>query len=243
MELKICHLYPDAMNLFGDRGNLIALRRRLEWRGIGAEILSVPVGGTAELSDCDIILLGDGTSIGREDPMERDLREKGPSLRAAAADGVTILAIGLGFWLLGSEIAAQDGNTRPGIDLLPLRTVTGGTKQIGDMTFSCPELGGRTVAAFECHDARVTLFEGLEPLGRMMHGFGNNGKDGTEGARLRNVFASNGHGPLLPKNPLLCDLLLSAALTRRYGAGELAPLDNGPEDLARNYIEGRLAQR
>lgn len=241
MELRICHLYPDALNLYGDRGNVTALAQRLRWRGLEVQVGQVRAGEPFSAGDWDLVLLGDGQCFETETLWADLLGRKAKELKTAVEDGVTVLAIGLGFRLLGQYLQNQQGEKTQGLEILNLHTITGGTKLMGDMDFACPELGGQTVVGFESHDARTFLGEGLRPLGTIMHGYGNNGKDGLEGARYGNVFASNAHGCLLPKNPALADLLLKTALERRYGKAELAPLDDSLELLARDYMEGRIS--
>ena len=241
MDLKICHLYPDVLNLYGDRGNILCMRRRLEWRGIGVSVEEAGVGDAAHLSDCDLIFIGGGQDFEQEVLLGDLHRGKDKALCAAIEDGVTVLAICGGYQMLGAYYETWDGVRCDFLGALDLYTVGAKERMIGNYMFTCTEnSGGSTVVGFENHSGRTRLGSGVEPLGTMLSGFGNNGEDGTEGARYKNVFATYSHGPLLPKNPALCDFILQAALTRKYGSCDLEPLDDGAETLAHDEMVRRL---
>ena len=232
-SLRICHLYPELLNLYGDRGNILCLVRRLEWRGIRAEVVGVGRGDALRAADFDLIFIGGGQDAEQSALME-DLRaRKADELRAAAADGCAILGICGGYQLLGHyyETAAGERLEYLGIcDFVTEAAPAGEKRLIGNLVFDLPD--GNRVVGFENHGGRTRLGEGVEPLGRVVHGFGNNGRDGTEGVRDRNVFGTYAHGPALPKNPALADAVLAAALTRKYGSADLLPLPDAWETRA-----------
>lgn len=230
-EVRICHVYPDMLNTYGDAGNVTALVRRLEWRGIGVQLSLCPLGEALTASEHDIFVLGDGGAL--DSTLLEDFAAlKAPALREAAEAGRVILGIGRGFQLMCREYACADGRVLDAAGIIPARTEQGSAREPGDFAF---EFEGVTVVGFESHADRTFLDEGAAPLGRVLHGGGNNGADGTEGARYKNVFCSYAHGPLLPKNPTLCDALLEAAL------GEpLAPLDDSLEARARETVLKRM---
>ena len=241
-EVKICHLYPDVLNLYGDRGNILCLRRRLEWRGLGVSVTEKPIG--AELSDLagyDLIFIGGGQDFEQETLLEDLHRGKDAELRAAIADGVTVLAICGGFQMLGNYYETPGGSRCDFIGAIDFATVGGETRMIGNYMFQCgEESGGSVVVGFENHSGRTRLGDGVRPLGKVLAGFGNNGEDGAEGVRYKNVFGTYSHGPLLPKNPALCDIILQTALERKYGAVALEPLDDAAENQAHDEMATRL---
>ena len=240
-SIHICHLYPDLLNLYGDRGNVLCLRRRLEWRGIGVSVTEMPVGAADRLAEADLIFIGGGQDFEQQALLEDLHRGKDASLRAAVADGVAILAICGGYQMLGQYYETHDGVRCDFVGAIDLRTVGGKERMIGNYLFRCgDESGGMEVVGFENHSGRTWLGEGVKPLGRVLSGYGNNGEDGTEGVRYHNVFGTYSHGPLLPKNPALCDEILKTALERKYGKAELAPLDDSAEQNAFREIAARL---
>lgn len=234
MELKICHLYPEALNLYGDRGNILCLQRRCAWRGIDCTVTPLPAGEMARFSDFDLFFLGGGQDFEQE-VLLRDLAGgKARELREAAADGRSVFAVCGGYQMLGSYYRTWDGRQLDYTGAVDFYTVGAEERIIGNFAFRCPaESGGAVVAGFENHSGRTWLGEGVAPLGTVVHGGGNNGTDGTEGVRWRNVFGTYSHGPVLPKNPELADAVLLAALRRRFGeSASLAPLPDTEERLA-----------
>ena len=166
---------------------------------------------------------------------------KGSEIKAAIADGKTFLTICGGYQMLGSYYETYDGQRCDFIGALDLYTVGSKTRMIGNYKFKCGEAaGGSVVVGFENHSGKTHLGRGVEPLGTVLAGFGNNGEDGTEGAHYKNVFGTYSHGPMLPKNPEFCDMLLATALERRYGKAELAPLDDTLELLAHDEMCARV---
>ena len=237
MELKICHLYPDVMNLSGDRGNVICMEKRLQWRGIEVTTTPISVGQSLTASDYDLFFIGNGQPFTQPLLLE-DAAKKRAELRAAAEDGAVVLAICGGYQLLGKTYEDKDA-TLDGMGLLDVYTRCTDTRLVGDYVFTCQELE-TTVVGFENHNGRTYLGDGVRPLGTTVKGHGNNGEDGTEGARYQNIFASYAHGCLLGKDPVLCDHILRTALTRKYGEVELQPLDDTQELAAHSYMENRL---
>ena len=241
MKLKICHLYPDVLNLYGDGGNIRCLTQRLSWRGIETELKKLPIGSKDRLSDADLIFIGGGQDFEQQVLLEDLHRGKDREIRAAIEDGMTFLTICGGYQMLGSYYETHDGQRCDFIGALDLYTVGGSVRMIGNYMFRCGEaLGGMTVVGFENHSGRTHLGSSLVPLGQVLSGFGNNGDDGTEGAHYKNVFGTYSHGPMLPKNPAFADLLLRTALERRYGQTELAPLDDALEQMAHDEMCRRL---
>jgi len=239
MELKICHLYSDVMNLSCDRGNLICMEKRLQWRGIQVEIVPVNMGDTLNADDYDLIFIGNGQPYTQPLLLE-DLRQyKANALRDAVEANVPVLAIDGGYELLGKTYETADGQKLEGIGVLDIETKCGQKRLVGNCAFACEELD-TILVGFENHAGQTTLGNGVRPLGKVLAGGGNNGTDGTEGARYKNVFASYAHGSLLPKNPVLCDHVLKLALERKYGEVELQPLDDAIETAAHDYMVKRL---
>ena len=241
--LRICHLYPDLLNLYGDRGNLLCLRRRLEWRGIDAEVTGVTVGQKADFTQFDLFFVGGGQDFEQE-VLLSDLRAgKGGEIKAAIADGKTFLAICGGYQMLGSYYRTWDGKQCDFIGAIDYYTVGAKERMIGNYMFrTTPESGDTVVVGFENHSGKTYLSEQVAPLGMMLSGNGNNGEDKTEGARYKNVFGTYSHGSLLPKNPVLCDFILQTALNHRYdGAEPLTPLDDTLELNAHRYMQERLS--
>lgn len=242
MELKICHLYPDVMNLSCDRGNLICMEKRLQWRNIDVEIVPVQMGDALDAEAFDLIFIGNGQPFAQPLLLEDAKTHKAAGLAAAVEAGVPVLAIDGGYELLGKTYETADGQKLEGLGILDVQTKVAQTRLVGNCAFTCEELG-ITVVGFENHAGMTTLGSGVKPLGSILSGGGNNGADGTEGARYKNVFASYAHGSLLPKNPILCDHILRLALERKYGNVELAPLDDTLEQNAHDYMEHRLLKK
>lgn len=246
VKLRLAHLYPEVMNLYGDRGNVIALSRRCLWRGIELEVFPLGVGDPTDFSRFDLVFIGGGQD--REQMMVcHDLAStKGPRLKEAVEDGLPGLAICGGYQLAGTFYRTGDGEEMPGAGILDIWTVAGNKRMIGNVVVES-RLGGSpaTLVGFENHSGRTYLGKGVMPLGSVLVGFGNNGEDRTEGAVYKNFIGTYLHGSLLPKNPWLCDWLIKAALERRYGEagfpkGALSPLDDALE-LAAHAAAARRA--
>ncbi len=241
MELKICHLYPDMLNLYGDNGNITCMKQRLAWRAIDAIVTEVPMGAPMT-DDFDLLFIGGGLDFEQGMPLT-DLQEKAEAIKKAIEDEKTVLAICAGYQLLGESYTTAKGERIALTGVLPFETVGEKKRLTGDFVFTCEELGGEAVVAFENHAGRTRLTGELNALGTVLVGNGNNGQDGTEGLRYKNVFASYGHGCLLGKNPKLCDLILLTALRQKYGEdAELAPLDDALENMAHDAMVKRITK-
>ena len=239
MELHICHLYPDVLNLYGDRGNIRCMVKRLEWRGISARVTELPIGETADFAKFDLFFIGGGQDF-EQGVLLEDLERSGKAanIRAAAADGKVFLAICGGYQMLGRSYTTWDGQSFDFIGAVDIYTKGGRERMIGNYVFRCgSESGGHEVVGFENHSGQTFLGSGVQPLGQIIKGHGNNGQDGTEGARWNNVFGTYSHGPVLPKNPSFCDMLLQTALDRKSpGWGRLAPLEDVLENTAHTNV-------
>ncbi len=239
MELKIGHLYPDLLNLYGDRGNIQCMVKRCQWRGIGASVKEFQLGDKIDFSQLDIVLLGGGS-----DREQRIVCEKLKTIRkdfqSYVEDMGVVLAVCGGYQLLGHYYDTDQGRIE-GLSLADLYTEQGSPRLISNIiiendNFEMPFVG------FENHGGR-TYTGDLKPLGRVLFGCGNNGKDGQEGILYKNIVGTYLHGPLLPKNPHLCDYLLKNALMRKYGQAELSPLEDREEKEANLYIRKRFLER
>ena len=241
MELKICHMYPDVLNLYGDRGNVMCMTRRLQWRGIETSVTKLPIGAGKSLSGFDLVFIGGGQDFEQQVLLEDLHRGKDREIISAIEDGVTFLTICGGFQMLGSYYETYDGKRCDFIGALDLCTIGSKTRMIGNYKFQCsPDAGGSLVVGFENHSGKTRLGTGVKPLGTVLAGYGNNGEDKTEGVHYKNVFGTYSHGPLLPKNPAFCDFMLKTALARKYGRAELAPLDDKAELFAHDEMCAKL---
>ncbi|WP_026486088.1 type 1 glutamine amidotransferase [Caldanaerobius polysaccharolyticus] len=227
--LKLCYLYPDLMNLYGDRGNVIAIEKRCQWRGIDVLVDKVGIGDNVDFNDYDIVFMGGGQDKEQNLMSEDLLNVKAPSLKDAAENGVVILAVCGSYQLLGNYYRAQNGTVIPGMGLLDVYTESGKDRLVGNVVVQLDS--GEMIVGFENHSGRTYLGDKVKPLGKVLVGNGNNGIDGYEGAVYKNVFGTYIHGPLLPKNPVLTDMLISRALAR-HGINELIPLDDEVENMA-----------
>ena len=240
MELKICHLYPDILNLYGDRGNVICMEHRLRWRGIDVVTTGASIGEPLHAADYDLFFIGGGQDFEQEVLLGDLGGGKADEIKAAVADGKTFLAICGGYQMLGAYYKTWDGVQCDFIGALDLHTIGSKERMIGNYMFTCEELNGQTVVGFENHSGKTYLGSGVRPMGKVLTGHGNNGEDGGEGARYNNVFATYSHGCLLPKNPVLCDHILTTALAQKYGTVQLESLDDTLEQNAHLYMKNRL---
>ena len=234
MALRLLALYPEQMNIYADRGNIVFLQRRCEWRGIGFAHAVAGPGDRFDPAAHDLIYLGGGQDRDQRAVAADMVESKREDLAAAAGDGAVVLAVCGGYQLLGHSYQLG-GERLPGLGLVDLETVRSpGPRLIGNVAIKA-DLGdgSRTLAGFENHGGRTHLGADAEPLGRVIKGYGNNGKDGLEGVRRDNLIGTYLHGPLLPKNAWLADHLIALALERRYGSRpELEPLDDSLERAA-----------
>ncbi|HLJ66793.1 MAG TPA: glutamine amidotransferase [Chloroflexota bacterium] len=234
LTLRVCHLYPRLLSVAGDRGNLFALRCRCAWRDIGTEVHEVETGDTPDFTAFDVILFHGGQDK-EMDVAARDLQAKGESLREAVENDVVILAVCAGYQLLGTYYQPSNGPRLEGIGALNVYTEGGAQRFMNHIALECTFSGDkpRYLVGFENHSGCTYLGEGVEPLGRVVAGSGNNGSDGTEGARYRQIYATYLHGPVLPKNTWFTDHLIAQGLRHRYGAiGPLITLADGAETRA-----------
>jgi lipid II isoglutaminyl synthase (glutamine-hydrolysing) len=241
VKIVVGHLYPDYLNIYADRGNIAVLSQRASRRGHELDVRTIGLGDRLEPGEHDLFYVGGGQD--REQALiAPDFAAKGEQLRGAVAGGAVVLAVCGGYQLLGSFYRDRLGNELPGAALLPLHTIAGERRMIGDVLLRCDWAGGMTLAGFENHAGRTVLEPGAEPLGRVVAGFGNDGESGVEGCRDGRVVGTYLHGPLLPRNPWLADWLLAQAIAHRTGEEpELAPLDDELEREA-HALSARRAQ-
>ena len=234
-------MYPDVLNLYGDRGNVMCMQKRLSWRGIDTTVTRLPIGSTANLADFDLVFIGGGQDFEQQVLLEDLHRGKDREILSAVEDGLPFLTICGGYQMMGNYYETYDGVRCDFIGAVDLYTIGSKQRMIGNYKYQCgPESGGSVVVGFENHSGQTFLGEGVQPLGKVLAGFGNNGQDGTEGVRYQNLFGTYSHGPLLPKNPALCDHILLTALQRKYGTAELAPLDDAAELAAHDEMAAKL---
>ena len=238
--LRVCALYPDLMNIYADRGNLIVLERRCAWRGIGFELFSSSLGEPLDGGEHDLFYIGGGQDRDQRLCAEDLIENKREGLLAAAARGAVVLGVCGGYQLLGHSYALGEEEIS-GVGLLDVRTVReDGPRLIGNVAIEAA-LGGdsggdRVLAGFENHGGRTSLGSGAEALGRVLKGHGNNGRDGLEGVRAGHLIGTYLHGPLLPKNAWFADWLIATALGL---PSPLAPLSDELENAA--HAEARRA--
>jgi lipid II isoglutaminyl synthase (glutamine-hydrolysing) len=236
--LRVCALYPDLMNIYADRGNLLVLERRCAWRGIGFELSACGLGEPLDGGAHDVYYLGGGQDRDQRLCAEDLVRLKREGLHAAAARGAMVLGVCGGYQLLGDSYELGPGEELPGVGLLDVRTVrVDGPRLIGNVAIEVrldgPADGGgqpRVLAGFENHGGRTHLGGDQHALGRVLKGHGNDGRSGFEGARSANVIGTYLHGPLLPKNVWFADWLVATALG--MSVAELGPLDDALEQQA-----------
>jgi lipid II isoglutaminyl synthase (glutamine-hydrolysing) len=244
--VRVGHLYPDYLNIYADRGNIAVLARRAALRDHELVVTPLGMGDAIVPGEHDLYYVGGGQD--REQLLvAEDLLGKSEALHEAAERGAAVLAVCGGYQLLGRGYRGLHGEDMPGIGLLPLETVAGERRMIGDVLIECElERGAmRTVAGFENHAGRTRLDPGAEPLGRVLAGFGNDGESGFEGCRVGRVVGTYLHGPLLPRNAWLADWLLAQALAHRTDGEpqELEPLPDRLEGRAHEVSAARAHSR
>lgn len=248
-KLAITYLYPISLNTYGDRGNVLALQRRAEWRGITVELQTADI--SERIPAGDIYFFGGGQDQAQNAVAQDLTGEKAAFLRTEAEAGKVVLAICGGYQLLGASYTDGQGNILPGAGIVDARTVAGTKRMIGDIVVAPSEkLSERFIAegqkvsdkealiiGFENHSGKTYLGDNAKPFARVKRGFGNNGEDGTEGVLYKNVLGCYMHGSLLPKNPYLADLLISTALSVKEGRRvSLLPLDDAQEWAAHDQV-------
>ena len=237
-KIKIIHLYPNLLNLYGDKGNISALLRRLQWRGITAELDIITGEEEIDFSSADIVFLGGGTEREVKLVLEKLMPRK-EELKAFTESGKTVLAVCEGFEMLGKYFYMNE-NKLSGLDVLNIcsEQAQSNKRILGDAVIESD--GGVNIVGFENHSGRMNIGD-YKALGKVIKGEGNDGKSGYEGLRYKNVFATYLHGPLLPKNPKLCDIILDVTLKNKYSDFcKLEDLDDTIENMANNYIVKRL---
>jgi CobQ-like glutamine amidotransferase family enzyme len=241
LMLTLGHLYPEQLNIYGDRGNIITLRQRCAWRGICLRVVPLDLGDALAPAAFDLLFIGGGQDK-EQTEVARDLREiKADGLRAAVGDGMPVLAVCGGYQLLARSYRPAEGPILEGAGIFDAETIHRGKRVprcIGNVAIGW---GDSTIVGFENHGGRTYLGAGAIPLGRVLVGHGNNSEDGGEGAVSHNAYGTYIHGSLLPKNPHVADHLLLLALRRRYGSdAALPPLDDTEEWHAHDVMLRRL---
>jgi lipid II isoglutaminyl synthase (glutamine-hydrolysing) len=246
VKVRVGHLYPDYLNIYADRGNIAVLSRRAAWRGHELVVEPISVGDELRPGEHDLLYVGGGQD--REQALiAPDITARAGALREAHAGGAAILAVCGGYQLLGSFYRDRHGSELPGAGVLPLHTVAGERRMIGDVLLDCELERGhrRTLAGFENHAGRTYLDLDAEPLGRVVSGFGNDGESGFEGCRAGRAVGTYLHGPLLPRNPWFADWVLSQALAHAGGGDPpvLEPLADELEAQAHAVSADRARER
>ena len=248
MKLNICHLYPDLLDLYGDRGNILTLAARCQWRGIEPVIQQASLDEDLDFREMDILFLGGGSDR-EQGLLVQDLMRRENELRCAIENGLVVLSICGGYQMLGKYYQMAGGEKIQGLGILDVWTIAGAKRLIGNVVVELDERvlnvnsKFRTLVGFENHSGKTYLGEGVMPLGKVLFGNGNNSEDNEEGVRYRNVFGTYLHGPLLPKNPHFADLLLELAILRRGSDTRLVRLDDRLEELAHEAMVKRLLKQ
>ena len=242
-KINLVHLYPDLMSVYGDRGNVLALARRAQWRGLEIEVREASLGDELDPNEIDLIFFGGGQDREQAVVSPDFLRQKGDAVCHAVENGAALLSVCGGYQLLGKTYTTVDGQELPGAGLFNVRSTPGPRRHIGNVLVETELDGERhTLVGFENHSGRTYLGSGVRPLGRVVVGAGNNGEDRTEGAIYKGAIGCYLHGSLLPKNPWLADRLLARAWSHASG-GEcvvLEPLDDRMEEEAHQAVEARI---
>ncbi len=230
MKLTMCHLYPELLNLYGDTGNVLALFKRCQWRNIQLDVIEHHMGDKADFKDVDIFFVGAGAAS-EQSMAVRDMKNIKANLKDAVEQGKVLLAICGGYQLLGQYYQGK-GGTADGLGLFDFYTEPADIHFVGNIVVKTEDY---YLVGFENHIGK-TYLNGLKPLGQVISGFGNNGEDKTEGVRYKNAIGTYLHGPLLPKNPKLCDEIIAIALKNKYNTANLEELDDSLEIKAREHI-------
>lgn len=230
--INIAHLYPKLLNIYGDWGNVLTIKKRCEWRNIDVNIDSIDINDTIDIKKYDLYFLGGGQDQ-QQIAVSKELQKHKSSLQDAADENAVFLAICGGYQLLGHYYQPHNAERLAGISLLDAYTVAGDTRFIGNVTAYCDFVKPESLVGFENHSGLTYLQNDTLPLARVEIGHGNNGTDKTEGARYKNVFGTYLHGSFLPKNPRFADYLITLALHKRYKEDiELSSLDDSFESSA-----------
>ena len=238
MKIRIGHLYPDLLNLYGDRGNIQCLKKRMQWRGIDAEVQEFQITDTISFLDLDIVLLGGGSDREQMLVCEK-LKTIRQDFKEYVEDNGVVIAVCGGYQLLGHYYDTDDGRIE-GLSLVDLYTEQGTPRLISNIVIQ-NDLFPYPIVGFENHGGRTFIGDN-KPLGKVLFGYGNNETEKAEGVLYKNVIGTYLHGPLLPKNPHICDYLIKNALERKYGTSDLSPLDDEQEHQANRYIVERCVK-
>lgn len=234
--LTIAHLYPKLLNIYGDMGNITALKKRCEWRGIDCVVKEINIGDEIDIENIDVYFIGGGQDK-QQIEVSKELQKNKEKLKQAAEKGRVFLAICGGYQLLGEYYQPHEGEKLPGTGLLDAYTIAGNTRFIGNVTAETDFLKPETLVGFENHAGLTYLKDGTNPLAKVIVGNGNNSKDGFEGARKNNVFGTYLHGSVLPKNPAFTDYLIQQALEVKYSRKiDLRTLDDEFENKTHNAL-------
>ena len=236
LKINIAHLYPELLNIYGDRGNILTIKNRCEWRGISVSIDSIGLNDPIDIKKYDFYFIGGGQDK-QQIAVAEELQKHKTSLLGARDEKAVFLAICGGYQLLGHYYQPHNAPKLNGISLLDAYTVAGSTRFIGNVTAKCDFVTPETLVGFENHSGLTYLENETVPIAKIVVGNGNNGKDKTEGARFCNVFGTYLHGSFLPKNVHFADYLISLALEKRYKEKiELAPLNDEIEEKTHNGL-------
>ena len=238
MNITIGHLYPDLLNLYGDRGNIQCMKKRCEWRGIDVQVKEFQIDDKIDFNDLDIVLLGGGSDREQMLVCEK-LKTIQKSFKDYVEDNGVVIAVCGGYQLLGHYYDTDDGRIE-GLSLVDLYTEQGSPRLISNIVIQ-NDLFSMPVVGFENHGGRTFIGDN-KPFGKVLFGYGNNEKDKEEGVIYKNVVGTYLHGPLLPKNPQVCDYLIKNALIRKYGEAKLSKLDDSQEKEANDYIVKRFVK-
>ena len=235
-ELRIAHLYPKLLNLYGDMGNIITLKKRAEWRGINVIVDEIGIGDS--ISEHDLYFIGGGQDKQQQEVAQELFKHKS-FLHSERDNGAVFLGICGGYQLFGHYYQPFEGDKLIGISLMDAYTVAGKKRFIGNVTVETDFLNPKTLVGFENHSGLTYLQGETKPLGKNIVGNGNNGQDGDEGGRYKNVFGTYLHGSVLPKNPHFADYLIELALKKRYNEVELEKLNDELEIKTHNSLVGK----
>jgi CobQ-like glutamine amidotransferase family enzyme len=243
-RINIGWLYPEYMNLYGDRGNVIVLEQRSRWHGLEPVVTKVGLGQSADFRQFDLLMFGGGQDREQGLIAEDFLKVKGNSLGEAIHDGLAVLAVCGGFQMLGKHFKTHKGEMLRFTGILDLWTEGTSDRMIGNAIVESDMFGEtRTLVGFENHSGKTYLGQGVKPLGRVLRGYGNNGKDKVEGVLFKNCIGTYLHGSILPKNPHLADWLIQKAVERRHGGDvKLNSLNDELEQRAHMAIIKRFGQ-